>query len=369
MAAEPTGDGARAGKDEDLGDAGWGLHETFAVRNPPTPEEAVTILGGLRGALDAAGVGPSPVQVAVVDALAARFAGDGLPSLADVDPVAPATLLQALPRASGRSLMAHTCVLLELLDHPVRPEVEKHVEQYLGAMGVPVPEVEIARDTAKEQLVRLHADLIRNSWYTEQTVLGVATGKLWEYARSKLAYYGVVGDEEVARRWESLRDCEPGTWGRSVAEFYEAHGFPFPGEHHGIYEIGALHDWVHVLADYSTDPDGEINVFAFIASTMSDPRGFVQFIFTLALFQNASVATVGGLPVQIARADTLSDDGAADRLADAFWRASRCTADPMGGVDQFSLANEPLEGLRQRWSVVPKSVPSPGAHEVVAPRT
>ncbi len=347
--------------------AGGGLHDAFAVRNPPTPEEATTILGGLRAALDAAGAGPSAVQVAVVDALAARFAGDGLPSLADVAPVAPAILLEALPGASGRSLVAHTCVLLELLDHPVRPEVERHVEQYLDALGVPVPEVEIARDTAREQLVRLHADLIRNSWYTEQTILGVATGKLWEYARSKLAYYGVVGDEEVARRWESLRDCEAGTWGRSVADFYEAHGFPFPGERHGIYEIGALHDWVHVLTDYSTDPDGEINVFAFIAATMSDPRGFVQFIFTLALFQNASVATVGGLPVRIARADTLSDEGAADRLADAFWRASQCTADPMGGVDHFSLADEPLEGLRRKWSVVPKSVASPGAHDVVAP--
>ncbi|MGI9577181.1 MAG: hypothetical protein ACR2OH_03170, partial [Microthrixaceae bacterium] len=211
-------------------------------------------------------------------------------------------------------------------------------------------------------------DLIRNSWYTEQTILGAATGKLWEYARSKLAYYGVVGDKDVARRWEALADCEPGTWGRTVADFYEVHGFPFPGEHHGIYEIGALHDWVHVLADYSTDPDGEINVFAFIAGTMSDPRGFVQFIFTLALFQNTSVGTVGGLPVQIARGDTLSDEGAADRLADAFWRASQCTADPMGGVDQFSLANESLDGIRQKWSVPPKKVDSPGALEVVAPQ-
>ena len=46
-------------------------------------------------------------------------------------------------------------------------------------------------------------------------------------------------------------------------------GFPFPGEPGGIYEVGALHDWVHVLTDYNTSPEGEIDVFAFIAATMS----------------------------------------------------------------------------------------------------
>ncbi|MGI9576811.1 MAG: hypothetical protein ACR2OH_01270, partial [Microthrixaceae bacterium] len=136
------------------------LHSHFSVNEPPSPEETTIILGGLRAALEVDGEGLSVVQVAVVDALAARFAGTGLPSLADVAPVGPAELLEALPTQSGRSIVAHTCVLLELLDDPVRPEVEAHVEQYLGAMDVPVPEVEIARDTAKDQLVRLHADLI-----------------------------------------------------------------------------------------------------------------------------------------------------------------------------------------------------------------
>ena len=69
--------------------------------------------------------------------------------------------------------------------------------------------------------------------------------------------------------------------------------------HAGIYEVGALHDWVHVLADYGTDPEGEIDVFAFIAATMTDQRGFLQFVFTLALFQNGSVDTVGGKKVAL----------------------------------------------------------------------
>ena len=56
-----------------------------------------------------------------------------------------------------------------------------------------------------------------------------------------------------------------GSWGKAVADFYDRHGFPFPGERFGIYELGARHDWVHVLAGYETTPEGELDVFAFIA--------------------------------------------------------------------------------------------------------
>ena len=115
-------------------------------------------------------------------------------------------------------------------------------------------------------------------------------------------------------------------------------------------------------------PEGEIDVFAFIAATMEDDRGFIQFIFTLALFQNATVTTVGGRHIPIARADTIADAGATDRLADALWRASRCTADVMGGVDHFALADTPLEELRQRWLIPAKTAPSPGALDPARPR-
>jgi hypothetical protein len=97
---------------------------------------------------------------------------------------------------------------------------------------------------------------------------------------------------------------------------------------------------------------------------MGDPKGFVNFLFTLALFQNASIDTVGGKKVLIARADTLDDDGAADRLADALWRAERCTADPMGTVDVWTHADRPLDELRIEWAIPPKGTPGPGAMDL-----
>ena len=206
------------------------------------------------------------------------------------------------------------------------------------------------------------------SWYRSETFREARHGRLVELARSKLAYYGIGRDRRIARRWEALADLPRGTWGGEVAEFYRVHGFPFPGEPHGIYEIGAHHDFIHVLADYPPTPEGEIDVFAFIALTMDDPHGFANFLFTLALFQNASIRTVGGKRVAIARADTLDDPGAPDRLADALWRASQCTVDPMGGIDVWLHADRELDDLRGEWHIPPRAdTTQPGALDATAP--
>ncbi len=330
----------------------------------PGPEAAEAVVGGVLGALTWDGGAPTPLQLELLDAILRRFSGGTAPDVRDFPAWEPSQVVDRLPDPNLRNELAHIVVVLELLLHPLPRGLEQHVERYLAAIGVHTPYVSIVRDTAQDHLLKLHADLLRNSWYTEQTIHGIFRGRFAEMVRSKLAYYSIGHDDRLSGRWRALEQCPEGSWGHGVSEFYRIHGFAYPGEHDGIYEVGALHDWVHVLADYATDPEGEIDVFAFIAATMEDERGFIQFIFTLALFQNASVDTVGGRKIPIARADTMSDPGAADRLADTLYRASRCTADVMGGVDHFALKDEPLDELRRRWGIPPKGVPSTGALEV-----
>lgn len=334
----------------------------------PPPELVDVFVGGALGALTVDGQGPGELQLDLVQAVMDRFDRSGeRRSVRSIEPCDPDTVRSQLTDPELRHQLANLVITLELTMHPLPAGLEHHVERFLTDAGIASNYLEITRDTAEHHVVRLHADLLRNSWYTEQTLHGLFRGRLGELARSKLAYYSVTTDRALAAKWSGLRDLPEGTWGHEVARFYDLHGFPFPGEHGGIYEVGALHDWVHVLADYGTAPDGEIDVFAFIAATMQDQRGFVQFVFTLALFQNASVDTVGGKHIPIARADTLGEPGAVDRLADAFWRASCCTADVMGGVDHFALADVPLSELRERWEIPPKGVPGPGAFDLPLP--
>jgi ubiquinone biosynthesis protein Coq4 len=65
---------------------------------------------------------------------------------------------------------------------------------------------------------------------------------------------------------ETLRQLPPGTLGRTLAEFYESHHLtPFPAGPRRL----QLHDSVHVLTGYGTDPLGEAEVQAFLLGAKS----------------------------------------------------------------------------------------------------
>ena len=334
--------------------------------NIPEPAHRPLFAAGIVGALCPGGRPLDPGQQSVLDAIRAAFregvTGETQAEVAALPPVepAPAAEVAAVLGEKERYVLAHAVVALELIAHPLDPAVEQHARRYLGELGVHAAHQSLCKETARGELALLHADFIRHSWTTEVTLQeGFRHGRLLELARSKAAYYGLGGEPAVARRWEALTSCPDGSWGNAVAEFYALHRFPFPGEPHGIYEVGAAHDWVHVLCDYGTDPEGEIEVFGFIAGASDDPKAFVSFAFTLALFQNASVTTVGGKKVAIARADTLAEPGAADRFADALRRSMSATADVIA-LDHFSYADVALDEARVRFGIVPKAVPGPG---------
>jgi len=319
------------------------------------------------GVLTVDGEGPSALQRAVLSAIARQVLGRPI----DVDQLEPMSIDEAAELADLADLPETTrergvglAVTLQLIAYPPRPEVVDNVERFASRLRVRSEALHLARDEAQHHLRRLYADVVRQSWYTAEDVHQIFQGHLLELARSKLAYYGIDGDERIARRWESLGDNPPGSLGAGVAAFYEVHGFPYPGEPGGIYEVGAHHDFVHVLADYPTSPEGEIDVFAFIAGTMQDPKGFVLLAMTLCLFQNASLDHLHFQKIPIARADSLDDPGAVDRFAEALRRASLCPTDVMAGIDHFALAGEPLADLRQRFGIVPKQVDGPGAMDV-----
>jgi hypothetical protein len=280
----------------------------------------------------------------------------------DADPIvplAPEAVMAAGPSPELRRQAVHLMVVLELIADPVPPTQAAAVEHYAHALGVHSSLLDDARHLAHHHIALMYADLQRSSWYTEETVEESEQGKLAELIRSKFAYVGVAPDEAIARRWEALRDLPEGSWGRGVADFYERHHFPFPGERHGIYEIGARHDFVHVLAGYDATPEGELDVFAFIAAAMPDEKGLVLLAVTIGLFQNGGIHHVMGKKVRIARTDTLSDPGAAERWAEALDRGRRCPVDVMGGIDHFALAPLPLDEVRSRLGVVPTRLPTP----------
>jgi hypothetical protein len=313
----------------------------------PTDADARLVLGMVKAAFEPAG-GFDELQQAILSGIASSL------YCIDLDDVPAATPAAVDDATEAERLHAvHLMVVLEFVEHPLSTREELPVEEYAKGLGISSTLVHDSRHLAHGHFAWMYLDLQRHSWYEEETIKESLRGRWEELIRSKLAYTGVVTDTKIADKWRALRECPAGSWGRSVADFYEHHGFPFPGERFGIYELGARHDWVHVLAGYETTPEGELDVFAFIAASMTDERGLVLLAITLGLFQNGSIRHVAGKRIRNARDDTLTDDGAVDRWVDAFRRGDLCTTDVMGKVDIFAHQDEPLDEVRTRFGVVP----------------
>jgi hypothetical protein len=138
-----------------------------------------------------------------------------------------------------------------------------------------------------------------------------------------------------------------------VWDFYQQRGFAFPGTPGAVSPLLAQHDWVHCLADYGTSATGEIEVFSFLASAIPDAKGFTYAVVIIGLFETGYVAAVPG--VATARPGHLSAPGGAVRFADALRRGLALQLDVMGGVDWFEYADDPVDDVRRKLGVQPKS--------------
>lgn len=100
----------------------------------------------------------------------------------------------------------------------------------------------------------------------------------------------------------------------------------------------AQHDWVHVLADYGTTVESELEVLAFIARANDDPQAFSLLAMVVSLFETGYLRTGAGLfesfPGQLSR------DGVAVGLADAMRRGAIVDGSiDFMGTDRFEVAH------------------------------
>ena len=328
-------------------------------RETLTPETAELFVRATLGGVNVDGY-PTPLQYELIRQVAEHVFGLTV-DVATLEPLDAAAAKELIDDPALARRLVQAIVTLEMLDDPVPPALATHIRRYARTLDVDEPMVNAARHAARGHLALMYADIQRNSYYTHEAIEQAVDGHLWRVLRSKFAYSNLVASRSIERKWAALADMPKGSLGHTTAEFYRVHEFPIPGARHGIGEIGAQHDFVHVLTDYAPNPDGEINVFAFIATAMDDPKGFVQLVMTLGLFQNSTITHVAGKRVELARGGTLSEPGACERFADALHRGARCKVDALG-MDHFAIAAEPLDALRERFGILPRQdLSQPGA--------
>ena len=322
--------------------------------DPPGFEESRRNAAGILSATRPA-TGNTEFQRLLIEATFDSMTGHSIDCSA-LPHIGPAENAQNLAnRSEGfRMRMVHMMVLSALVLEPLPPQVAEQVGTYSRALGVDDQLLGTVAQFANADKALAATDFERNGYTAD-----------WSDERSSVLHSDATGwdsagdDPDLAARWAALADLPEGTLGRGVHDFYRARGFAFPGSPGSAPPLLAQHDWVHVLADYGTKVEAELEVFAFIARANDDPRGFSLLAMVVSLFETGYLAEGAGLfeafPGQ------LSQDGMTVRIGDAMRRGALTHG--LGGepdvdymnVDWFELADRPLAELRAEFGLEAKA--------------
>jgi hypothetical protein len=324
---------------------------------PPDREESEFLARGFASAMRPAS-GLTDLQRLLIDSVTEAMTGFVVDAAA-VDPVTADDFAHGLARRNEafRSRMLQMMLLGALVLRPIPNDVADRVGEFARAMCIDDGMLEVAQRFAAGQLGLAAFDFQRNGytadWSPERSAALHTSASLQD------AWSQSVNDAALAEQWMSLEHLPPDTIGRRTFEFYEARGFEFPGRPGSAPPLLAQHDWVHVLADYGTRVESELEVFAFIARANDDPRGFSLLAMVVSLFETGYLRSGAGLfeafPGQLSQA------GMAVRMADAMRRGAvghgRDGAPDVDfmALDWFSLADRDIDELRAEFGIPPKS--------------
>jgi hypothetical protein len=328
---------------------------TATKLTPPDAAEARVIAGGVAAAVAPSG-GLTGLQRMLIEAITDAMtgfvvSGRNVPRL-DAQEFARA---MADRDAGFRARMLDFMLVCALVLNPLPEEVVERVESYAREMNTDDAMLRVAQRYAHGSLGLALVDFQRSGYmetwdpaHTEALHTSGALSDAWEQCSN---------DVDLARQWERLRELPEGTFGRSVVSFYDARGFEFPGRPGSAPPLLAQHDWMHVLGDYGSTVEAELEVFAFISRANDDPRAFSLLAGVISLFETGYMASGMGL-FQYDRGH-LSHAGMAIRLADALRRGALIGAHARGPdllrIDWFERAHLPVEVVREEMGVVAKS--------------
>ena len=290
---------------------------------PPDRDETELMAAGVATAGAAPG-GLTEVQRAVVNATVESMSGYVL-DVSGLHPLGPDEFAEAMRRRklAFRERMVQLMLLIELLLNPLPPEVTDRVEQYADALGVHEDMLRVAHQIVT-RLARSRAHRLPAQRLLREDARAPARPPPHRSARSPTRGRACADDPALAARWSALGDCPEGSLGLGVWRFYRARGFSFPGEPGSAPPTLAQHDWMHVLADFGSTVECEIEVFGFISRANDDPAGFSLLAMVLGLFETGYLFNAAKGFFEYDRGHFSRDaEHMAVRLADAMARGAR----------------------------------------------
>ena len=330
--------------------------------DPPQRDEVEFIARGVLTAVAPAD-GLTRMQCLCFRALSDAMTGITL-DLAEIEPVTAEEFAEGLARRDEafRVRMVQMMVLVALLLRHLPSEVADRLQAFADELSVGDDCRDLlsaCRHLAAGSLGLAMADFERNGYermrFEQQGDGGEHTAaEFWAEAPH---------DPELAARWQALEHCPDGSLGRRMWEFYRARGFAFPGTPGSAPPALAQHDWVHVLADYGTTVESELEVFGLISRASDDPRAFSLLVQVLGLFEAGYLQAGMGLFQMDLGHVSAHEDQMAARLGDALkrgawaaWQHNDANGTDTGidflAVDWFAHADQSLDDVRETFFLV-----------------
>jgi len=327
---------------------------------PPGPDEVLHVARGVLTAV-APPEGLTRLQTLCFRSLSDAMTGHSL-DLAQVTPITATAYAEGLARRDRafRVRMVQMMILLALLVRRVPREVADRLQEFAD-------ELSVGEDCR---------ELLAATRHLSAGALGLAMADFERAGYECMAYERDGGDGEehtaaeywtaapndpaLADRWQALEHCPEGSLGLAMWRFYKARGFAFPGTPDSAPPALAQHDWIHVLGDYGTTVESELEVFGLISRASDDPRAFTLLVQVLGLFEAGYLqAGMGLFQMDLGHVSAQEEDMAV-RLADAFRRGARAAWSHNDhhrvqegidflAVDWFEHADRPVEDVRAHF--------------------
>jgi hypothetical protein len=338
------------------------------LTSPPNASE-VQVLARLLAQAVAPPAGLAEVQRLLIESVCEAMTGHPV-ICGSLERVSPEELAELMGRRSlqERTGLVQLTLLFALVLRPLPSEVVDRIAALAAHLGVDEEMVGVACRLAHGSYGLAAIDFERNGYTATWRPEDAAVLKTSAELRS--AWDLCVDDPALAARWAALEALAPGTLGRQVWELYRSRGFRYPGTPDSAPPLLAQHDWVHVLADYGTTVEGELEVFTFIARANDDPRAFSLLAMVVSLFETGYLATGAGF-FHASPGHVSANRSIAVRIADAMRRGAlgrdeitRSDSIDYLRLDWFAIADMTLDEARKRFGVVPKSMKARSAGSV-----
>ena len=326
---------------------------------PPGWDETAATARGIASAVSPPD-GLTELQRILLESVFKAMTGHAVP-LGGFEPLAPEDLAEVLRlrNLAFRTRIVQIMLLGALVLRPLPGSVVEQVGSCARELNVDESLIGVARRFASGSLGLAAVDFERNGYTSEWQASSAA--ELHTSKELTTAWDLAVDDHELAGRWSELGGLADGTLGHGVFTLYQTRGFVFPGLPGSAPPLLAQHDWVHVLADYGTTVESELEVFAFIARANDDMRAFSLLAMVVSLFETGYLRTGAGL-FEASPGHLSSHDEVAVRIADAMRRGALCRDSVVGTdsidylhLDWFSIAELSVADARRRFGVMDKS--------------